>query len=185
MRLVFGEPPGIGELRGANHVVTRQERLHHDPSAPCPRSDQPSGAGEQRHRPLGGPVARRQDLAVEIEERHDVGRRDPVQDRFGADVHAGRRRRVGVGTGDRDRRTTGGGGELLAQPRHPGTQVGKRRRTALEAHGGPCCATPAARQLGMFGVTGIPQRDSTLATLAAGDGSTLRDTPGAEPDRSC
>ena len=46
-------------------------------------------AHEQRHRLLGGPVARRQQLGVEVEERDDVGAADPVQHGLGADVHAG------------------------------------------------------------------------------------------------
>ena len=123
--------------------MPREQRLHHDPAATSPWPDQPGGADEECHRPLVRPVAGRQRLAIEVEERHDVGRRHPMEDRFGADVQAGVGWWVGIGAGDRDRRSAGGRGELLGQPRHTRSQVGERRRPALEAHRRTDRAAPA------------------------------------------
>ena len=66
-----------------------QAGLHEQAAAAAPAADQPSGPGQQGQRLLGGAVAGRQQLLVEVEERHHVGRRHLVQDGLGADVDPG------------------------------------------------------------------------------------------------
>ncbi len=66
-----------------------QERLDHQSAAAPARAEQAGGLGEQRHRLFTGPVARRQQLAVEVEEGDDVGAVDAVEHRLRADVDAG------------------------------------------------------------------------------------------------
>ena len=67
--------------------------------------DQPGAAHEQRHRLLGGAVARRQQLGVDVEEGDDVGARarGAARPRCRRRRPAGRRV-VGVGAGDGDDR---------------------------------------------------------------------------------
>ena len=77
-QLVRGQAPGVGEQRGLEHLVVRQPRS--GPGCgppPRPIADQPGGPDQQGERLLGGPVAGRQQLAVEVEEGHDVGRPRP------------------------------------------------------------------------------------------------------------
>ena len=65
-----------------------QPGLHEQPDPGAPASDQPGGAGEQRQGLLGGAVAGRQQLLVEVEEGHRVGLGHPVEHGLGADEHA-------------------------------------------------------------------------------------------------
>ena len=90
--LGLDEPAGVGEQRGAHDVVVREERLHEQPATVAAAPGETGAAHEQRHRLLGGPVARRQQLGVDVEEGDDVGPRHPVQHGLGADVDAGGRR---------------------------------------------------------------------------------------------
>ena len=78
--------------------------------------------GEQGERLLGGSVAGRQQLLVEVEERDCVGLDDPVQRRLGADMHAGRAQLVAVGR-HVDHRLACQRLELLADAGHTGPEV--------------------------------------------------------------
>ena len=75
----------VGELHRGEHLVVRLEGLHHHPAAAAARRPTSrAGAHQQRQRVLGGPIARRQQLGVEVEERDHVDAAHPVQHRFGA-----------------------------------------------------------------------------------------------------
>jgi hypothetical protein len=143
--------------------VAGQERLHEQASGRSfpSWSDQPGGPHEQRHRLLGGTVARGEQLEVDVEEGDDVGALDAVQHGFGADVHTGGRRWLGVPSRHGDDRPAGGGLQLLAQPCDPGLDVGERRAPAHEARRWPYLATPPADQVAVVG-----EPDRGLAALA-------------------
>ena len=127
--------PGRRCSTACEHLVVRAGTSA--PAAARPRSrgpTQPGGAHQQGHRLLGGPVARREQLGVEVEEGDDVGVARPG----GAPPRCRRRRRPSgggssVAAGDRDHRPAGGGLELLAQPGDARAQVGERRRPAALA----------------------------------------------------
>ena len=82
--------------------MVRQERLDHQPPAAPARTQQAGCLGQQRHRLFTGPVARRQELAVEVEEGDNIGVVDAVEHRLRADVDPCWRRRRAVGSGDGD-----------------------------------------------------------------------------------
>ena len=132
---------------------------------PCAATaGQPGAADEQRHRLLGGPVARRQQLGVDVEEGDDVGASDAVQHGLGADVDPGRRPAA------RRRRpvtaTTGRPAAASSSSRSrvtPGTQVGERRRAALQAHRRAHGAAAPAHQRAVVG-----EPDRRVAHRAAG-----------------
>ena len=147
--------PGSASSAARTTSWCGQERLHEQPATVAASPGETGAAHEQRHRLLGGPVARRQQLGVDVEEGDDVGPRHPVQHGLGADVDPGGRRQLGVGTGDGDHRTPRRRLQLLAQPGHAGPQVGERRRPALQAHGG---ADRAAAAAGERLVVGHPDR---------------------------
>ena len=86
-----GEPAGIGVEDGVEHLVVGQPGLHQQPPAAGAAAEQAGGAGQQGQRLLGGPVAGREQLVVEVEEGHHVGPRHPVQHGLGADVDRGGR----------------------------------------------------------------------------------------------
>ena len=83
------DPGRVGQQRGLDDLVLGQAGLHQHPPVAPPPADQPAGPHQQGQRLLGGPVARRQQLLVEVEERDHVGRVDLVQHRLGADVDPG------------------------------------------------------------------------------------------------
>ena len=70
------------------------------------RPHEAGGANEQRHRLLGRPEARREELGIHVDERDDVGVAHPVEDRLGADedVGTGQRHILGRGPGHLDDR---------------------------------------------------------------------------------
>ena len=141
--------------RGRN-VCTEQ------PPPPRARPDQPGAAHEQRHRLLGRPVARRQQLGVEIEERHHVGRAAPDA----APLRCRRRSPAAAGgsvvvAGDGDHRSPGGRLQLLAQPGD--ARVAGWRTPTRRSRGTPPGARAAAAA-GQHAVVG--QTDGRLAALA-------------------
>ena len=71
--LVLGHP-GLQEQPTSRAGAGRRRRRHH------PRRSRHEGEGL-----LGGAVARREELLVEVEERHQVGPVDALEHRFGAD----------------------------------------------------------------------------------------------------
>ena len=85
------DPGRIGQQRGLDDLVAGQAGLHQHPTVAPAAADQATGPHQQGQRLLGGPVARRQQLLVEVEERDHVGRVELVQHRLGADVERGRR----------------------------------------------------------------------------------------------
>ena len=134
------EPARVGEQRGL-----RGPRGAAGGSAPGaarrrPVSDQPGRSHQEGERLLGGPVARGQQLLVEVEEGHDVGRRHLVEHSLGADVD----RRVGQRRArpsppSPPPRPRPSGLQLLAQPRHARAQRLEASRPAVTGR------PPAAR----------------------------------------
>ena len=78
------QPVGVGVHRGADDLVVGQPGLQEETPAPGATTDQARRAREQRHGLFGRPVARRQQLLVEVEEHDHVGAAHAVQHRFGA-----------------------------------------------------------------------------------------------------
>ena len=68
------EATRVGVQHGVEHLVAGQAGLHQQPPAAGAAAGQPGGPGQQRQGLLGGPVAGRQQLLVEVEEGHHVGR---------------------------------------------------------------------------------------------------------------
>ena len=85
------EPGGVGQQGGLDHLVVRQVRLDHQPSTTPPRSEQPRRPGEQRHRLFSGTVTRCQQLAIEVQQRDDIGGLDTMEHRLCTDIHVGGR----------------------------------------------------------------------------------------------
>ena len=154
--LRLDEPPGIGEQRGLHDLVAGQERLHEQPPAAGPRPDEPGRPHEQRHRLLGGPVARRQQLGVDVEEGDDVGPRP----RGAARPPCRRRRRPSAGaSSSRPSRRRPAARPPPRAPRAAGSrpgEVGERRRPA---HAG----TPAGRTVPQRRHTSVPSSASPTA----------------------
>ena len=85
---------GVAVHGGLHHLVVGQPGLEQQatgrPAAGRARPGRhPRRAGHEGERLLGGPVARRQQLLVEVEEGHHVGPVDPLQHRLGADHDPG------------------------------------------------------------------------------------------------
>jgi len=144
--------------------VAGQERLQHHPSADVACAHETGGTHDERHRLLARPVARRQQLGVEIQERHDVSPADTVQHGLRADVDVGVGGNVAVVAADDYHVAIRGGSDLLSQAGDSRAKVGERRAHARRAHEGPIEAAAVAVE-----VAGIVLSNSGLASLAAGE----------------
>ena len=123
-----------------------------------------AAADEQRHRLLGGPVARREQLGVDVEEGDDVGPRA----RGAGRPRCRRRSRPSAG-GSSSRPVTATTGRPAAASSSSrsrvdaGTQVGERRRPALQAHRRAHRAAAPTRQRAV-----VVEPDGGVAHRAAG-----------------
>ncbi len=139
--------------------------LEQHPPAAGSVPDGAGGAGDEREGLLGGAVARRQQLLVEVEEGGDGDRsgREAVQDGLGADGDAGV---VGVAGARRDLRDglTGECFQLLAHPGDTGAQVAEPPAAAGQAHDGALGPAHAAAQH-----AGLGLGDRSRASIAGGD----------------
>ena len=145
---------------------------------------QPGGAGQQGQGLLGGPVARREQLLVEVEEGHDVGARHPVQHRLGADVDRGASAQPRSSAVAPVTSTTGRPAAASSSSRSRLTP-GRSTTSALEPHTladdralGPAAARSAAAPSSGLGHRG-------LAALAARAAPGTRGRPAAGPGRAC
>ena len=97
--LDFGKAVGVTQHGSQEHFVAGKPRLYdHAPGhASDASTHEAAGPYQQRQRLLGRAVARREQLAVEVEEHHGIGVVDAVEQRFGADEHIDTvRNRTGV-----------------------------------------------------------------------------------------
>ena len=135
-------PPGAGSPSSAACTTSWWGRRVWTSSRPLPAppTDEPAGQHQQRQRLLGRPVARRQQLLVEVQEGHHVGRPTRCSAASVPDEHlgggcgsAGHLARLGPGA-DLDHRTPGQRLELLAHPGHAGPEVLEAGPAAAQAH---------------------------------------------------
>ena len=173
---VAEEAGRIGEQRRLDHFVVGHERLDHQPPAATTWSEQAGRLGEQRQGLLAGSVARRQQLAIEVEEGDDIRRVDTVEHRFGAHEDLGGGERCRVAARDGDDAAAGCRLQLLAEPGHPRAQVGEARSAAHLAHRWALGGTTGAHQPVV-----VAEPDSSLTTSAAQEGAAR---PAGEDPRS-
>ena len=159
-----GEAAGIGVEDGVEHLVVGQPGLDEEPPAVGAGSEQAGGAGQQDEGLLVGPEAWREQLVVDVQEGHHVGRGTrwstasvPTKTAAGAAAAAS-----GALPRDLDDRAPGRGLQLLPQPADPRPQHDQRARAAHLAHDGALRPAAGAAQQA---VAGLGHRG--LAALAA------------------
>ena len=122
-RLRVGEKSGLGPGCGRVAVVVGDPSLDEQPAATVTAADQAGGPGQEGQRLFGGNKTRGEQVLVEVEEGHELGRRKPMKGGLGPDHQAGTERGpVVVGGGELDRGHTHERRELVGSPGHPHAQ---------------------------------------------------------------
>ena len=162
-----------------------QAGLHQQAPAAGPATDQAGGARQEGEGLLTGPVARGEQLGVDVEEGHDVGRADLVEGGLGADVHLGVGQRRAARRGGhlhdrRSRRRRERRRQLVAQAGHAGPQRLEPTGPAGQAHHRPLGPAPAAHEALLGRLVQRPPR-----TPRSGPTSSTPRRPAASPAPWC
>ena len=151
--LGIGHDRRVGGERGLDHVVLRHPGLHQHTPVASSASDDASGAHEQPERLFRGPVARRQQFLIELQERDQARSRPGPRRRGGSTASVptstaagGSARRRGIHFRHRHPRQEGS--HLLAHPRDPGPATGEAGAVAVQTDARPLRSAPAADKAG-------------------------------------